>query len=90
MALNVDVLGEGDPLVVLPSFSLGRRAMARAVEPFSVGDRWARLYVDLPGTGSSPAGEPHSDAVLDQVVGTVEEHELRSRPPPGRRPTLAE
>ncbi len=75
MALNVDVLGEGEPLVILPSFSLDHRAMARAVEPaFSAVDGWARLYVDLPGTGSSAAGEPHSDAVLDEVVETVEEH----------------
>jgi len=75
MALNVEVLGEGEPLVVRPSFSLDHRAMARAVEPaFSAADGWRRLYVDLPGTGSSPAGEPHSDAVLDEVVATVEEH----------------
>ena len=33
---------------------------------------WQRLYVDLPGTGASPAGEPRSDAVLADVVAAVD------------------
>lgn len=39
--------------------------MVLAMEPaFRSAEGWARLYVDLPGTGSSPPGEPCSDAVL--------------------------
>jgi pimeloyl-ACP methyl ester carboxylesterase len=64
--------GEGRALVVLPSFGLARRAMARTVEPvFPSGAGWRRIYVDLPGTGRSPAGEPRSDDVLGAVVDTV-------------------
>lgn len=29
------------------------------------------MYLDLPGTGRSPAGEPRSDQVLDDVVDTI-------------------
>lgn len=54
--------------------------MARAFEPAFVGRRAgegsnsvARLYVDLPGTGRSPAVAPTSDAVLDAVVATIDD-----------------
>ena len=64
--------GEGLPIVVLPSFSLDGDAMAEAFEPALAGSPgWQRLYVDLPGTGASPAGEPRSDAVLDELASTV-------------------
>jgi pimeloyl-ACP methyl ester carboxylesterase len=72
MPLHVDRRGAGPPVVVLPSFGLDAAAMAAVVEPtFDAGDGWTRLYVDLPGTGRSPAGDPRSDAVLDAVVDTV-------------------
>lgn len=46
--------------------------MAEAVEPvFLDVPGWRRLYFDLPGTGGSPAGEPLSDVVLDEVVGAI-------------------
>ncbi len=73
MTLHVEAHGEGRPLVVLPSFSLDHQAMAATVEPVFTEDRaWRRLYVDLPGTGASPPGEPRSDAVIDAVLATIE------------------
>jgi pimeloyl-ACP methyl ester carboxylesterase len=73
VSLHVHMRGEGRPVVVLPSFSLDHDAMAEVVEPALAGTAgWSRLYVDLPGTGASPTGEPRSDAVLDDVVATVE------------------
>lgn len=73
VSLHIDVRGEGRPVVVLPSFSLDHNAMARVVEPVFAGTSgWSRCYVDLPGTGASPAGEPRSDAVLDDVVTAIE------------------
>lgn len=46
--------------------------MATTVEPvFADVCGWRCLYVDLPGTGASPPGEPRSDVVLDEVVGTI-------------------
>lgn len=75
MTLHTEVHGQGEPLVVLPSFSLDGRCTARALEPglARCGD-WARLYVDLPGTGASPGRHPTSDAVLAAVVDTVAAH----------------
>lgn len=73
MPLQVHTRGEGRPLIVLPSFSLDHNAMAEALEPvFAVTSGWSRCYVDLPGTGASPPGEPRSDAVLDDIVRTID------------------
>lgn len=73
MPVQVHTRGEGRPVVVLPSFSLDHNAMAEAVEPvFTATAGWSRLYVDLPGTGASPAGEPRSDAVLDEVAAAID------------------
>jgi len=45
--------------------------MAAAFEPVFTGiTGLCRIYIDLPGTGDSPAVEPHSDAVLEAVVET--------------------
>lgn len=72
MTLHLQVHGSGRPLVVLPSFSLDHAAMAAAVETvFAEQSGWRRLYIDLPGTGGSPRGQPRSDVVLDEVVGTI-------------------
>lgn len=58
---------------MLPSFSLDHAAMAEAVEPaFNDTVGWKRMYFDLPGTGGSPPGEPHSDAVLDDVINAIQ------------------
>ncbi len=63
----------GRPIVVLPSFSLDHNAMSEAFEPaFAGAQGWQRLYVDLPGTGASPAGEPRSDIVLEDLIATIE------------------
>lgn len=73
MPLHLQGYGEGRPIVVLPSFTLTHEAMAAVFEPvFAASPGWRRLYVDLPGTGGSPAGDPRSDVVLDEVVATVE------------------
>jgi pimeloyl-ACP methyl ester carboxylesterase len=57
---------------VLPSFGLDHAAMGEAVEPVFVDlSGWRRLYVDLPGTGDSPPGEPRSDVVLDVPIETI-------------------
>lgn len=72
MTLHLQSHGSGRDLVVLPSFSLDHAAMAATVEPaFADLGGWRRLYVDLPGTGGSPSGQPSSDAVLDEIVGTI-------------------
>jgi pimeloyl-ACP methyl ester carboxylesterase len=67
------VAGTGRPIVVLPSLGLGHSAMRVAFEPaFSSATDWSRRYLDLPGTGGSPPGEPTSDAVLADVIATLD------------------
>ena len=50
--------GEGMPLLILAGFSLDHGVMKGAVEPLFV-ERggWQRIYVDMPGTGYTPAVE---------------------------------
>lgn len=73
MLLDSYVAGTGRPIVVLPSLGLGHSAMRAAFEPaFSSATDWSRRYLDLPGTGGSPPGEPTSDAVLADVIATLD------------------
>ena len=76
MTLHIQEQGESNdnPIIVLPSFGFDHASMAAAIEPvFAELSGWRRLYVDLPGTGDSPAHcPPLSDAVLDAVVTTVQ------------------
>jgi pimeloyl-ACP methyl ester carboxylesterase len=82
MPLYVHGIGDRDgiPIVVLPCFSLDHVAMASVFEPVlsQRPDSW-RLYLDLPGTGRSPSGEPRSDAVLSEVQKAIES-KLGDRP----------
>lgn len=72
MVLPVRILGTGPPVVLLPWFGLDQAVMAAAFEPvFAATSGWCRIYVDLPGTGQSPAIEPRCDAVLETVLETV-------------------
>lgn len=71
MPLSATVLGEGRPIVLLPGFALDSSVMAMACEPAFTDTRWQRIYLDLPGTGGSPAGEPTSEAVLADVQKSI-------------------
>lgn len=61
--------------MLLPGFALDAAVMAAACEPaFASASKdiaGQRIYLDLPGTGGSPAGEPSSEAVLIAVRDTV-------------------
>jgi pimeloyl-ACP methyl ester carboxylesterase len=72
MPLAATILGDGQPIVLLPWFGHDGSAMARAFEPVFVPESpWQRIYLDPPGTGDSSPVEPSSDAVLDAVGETV-------------------
>jgi pimeloyl-ACP methyl ester carboxylesterase len=72
VALTVEVRGDGTPVVLLPWFGLSHAVMAAAFEPiFTQVEDWRRIYVDLPGTGTSPPVAPASDAVLDAVQNYI-------------------
>jgi pimeloyl-ACP methyl ester carboxylesterase len=72
MALSTTICGDGHPIVLLPWFAHDGAAMAQAFEPvFSADSPWCRIYLDLPGTGSSSPVHATSNAVLDAVSDTV-------------------
>jgi pimeloyl-ACP methyl ester carboxylesterase len=48
--LEVEVLGEGRPMVFVHGLAVDRRVMQAAFEPV---DNWRRVYIDLPGHGGS-------------------------------------
>jgi pimeloyl-ACP methyl ester carboxylesterase len=66
------ISGAGRPVVILPWFGLDSAVAMEAFEPVFHGIAgWRRIYIDLPGTGRSPAVLPCSDAVLHAVGDTV-------------------
>ncbi len=71
--LSCTSVGEGAPLVVLPAYGLDHVAMAASYEPgLAARSGVRRVYMDLPGTGASPAVGPSSDAVLAAVEESLE------------------
>ena len=66
-------------MVVLPWGGVSGAVMAAAFEPAFSDTDTRRLYVDLPGTGSSATVDATSDAVLDAVHETVDSL-VRSEP----------
>jgi pimeloyl-ACP methyl ester carboxylesterase len=73
MALRTTIVGMGAPVVLLPWYAHDAAVMALAFEPVFAGTTGLRrIYLNLPGTGGSPAVEPTSDAVLDAVQDAVE------------------
>ncbi len=73
MTLATDIRGSGRPLILLPWFSLDHTAMMAAFEPLDL-DGFQRIYVDLPGVGSSPAGPDTSDDIVDMLGELVGRH----------------
>ncbi|HEY9408566.1 MAG TPA: alpha/beta hydrolase [Jiangellaceae bacterium] len=74
MTLAARSAGTGTPVVCLPWFGLDGSVTAAALEPaLSDWPGLERRYVDLPGTGGSPAGALTSDGVLDAVEEYVAE-----------------
>jgi pimeloyl-ACP methyl ester carboxylesterase len=74
MILATNIIGSGRPLVVLPTAGLDGNAMATVFEPIFLQEFdtvWQRIYVDLPGTGSSPAGKPFADSIIDSIQETI-------------------
>jgi pimeloyl-ACP methyl ester carboxylesterase len=66
------VNGQGRPIVVLPWFGSSGQFAACAVEPATIDvPGYQRVYLDLPGTGESPACAASSDAVLAEVAEWV-------------------
>jgi pimeloyl-ACP methyl ester carboxylesterase len=75
MRLACDDLGQGMPVVCLPPFNLDRSVMAAAMEPVLARRRGLRrIYVDLPGHGESPPGEPTAEFAVGAVSSFLDAH----------------
>jgi pimeloyl-ACP methyl ester carboxylesterase len=80
--INYVTIGEGRPVVILHGFGVDHRQMTGCLEPIFVKRKqWKRIYIDLPGMGSSFADlkMANSDKVLqlissliDKVIGQKE------------------
>ena len=56
--VEVEIRGEGRPILLLHGWSADRRYMLADLEPvFSSVPGWRRIYLDLPGHGGTPAPE---------------------------------
>ncbi|BDZ59832.1 alpha/beta fold hydrolase [Barrientosiimonas endolithica] len=69
--LSTEIVGEGTPVVALHGFGPDRRLMAGMLEPVFAGtEGYRRIYLDLPGCGSSAAREIRS---TPDVLAAVEQ-----------------
>lgn len=72
--VEVEVHGQGTPLLALHGWSVDRRLMTGCLEPlFAPDDGWLRVYPDLPGRGGTPAhaSVDSSDATADLLLGVM-------------------
>jgi pimeloyl-ACP methyl ester carboxylesterase len=66
--LEVEIIGEGRPLLFVHGLAVDRRVMTASFEPLA--DGWRRIYVDLPGHGASRGDPAHASA--DELVDALE------------------
>jgi pimeloyl-ACP methyl ester carboxylesterase len=64
--LEVEIRGDGRPLVLLHGLAVDRRVLVESCEP-AIGAGWRRIYVDLPGHGGS-RGNPERASADDLVA----------------------
>jgi pimeloyl-ACP methyl ester carboxylesterase len=70
-----EAFGEGRPVIMLPGWSLSHHHMVYDMEPLFTGrDGWKRLYLDLPGTGRTPAKDwiTNQDKILEIVLDFID------------------
>jgi pimeloyl-ACP methyl ester carboxylesterase len=65
--IEVEVVGEGRPILFVHGLAADRRLMAAAFEPLP--DGWRRIYIDLPGHGGSRGDPVHASA--DELVDVI-------------------
>jgi pimeloyl-ACP methyl ester carboxylesterase len=71
--VEVEVVGEGRPMVFLHGLAVNKSVMSAAFEPLP--ETWRRIYIDLPGHGGTPAKLElaSSDALVDLIDAVVKE-----------------
>ena len=73
--VHYEALGEGRPIVMLHGWSVDHRHMVSDMEPlFRQRDGWKRIYLDLPGHGTTPGKDwiSNQDRMLDVVLDFID------------------
>jgi pimeloyl-ACP methyl ester carboxylesterase len=73
--IEVEIRGEGRPILLVHGWSADRRYMIADLEPvFTEATGWQRVYFDLPGHGATPAPDwlGHQDQVLAILRGLID------------------
>ena len=73
--VHYEALGEGRPIVMLHGWSVDHRHMVSDMEPlFRQRDGWKRIYLDLPGHGTTPGKDwiTNQDRMLDVVLDFID------------------
>jgi pimeloyl-ACP methyl ester carboxylesterase len=75
ITVHYELLGEGRPIIMLHGWGCDHRYMVSDMEPvFRQRDGWKRIYLDLPGHGTSPGKDwiTNQDKILDVVLDFIE------------------
>lgn len=72
-----EIVGEGRPIVMVHGMGVDHRTMKGCMEPIfqNRGDKWQRIYFDLPGMGSTKGADwiANSDGMLRFVLAFIDE-----------------
>jgi len=75
ITVHYEMLGEGRPIILLHGWSMDHRHMVSDMEPlFRHRDGWKRIYLDLPGHGTTPGKDwiTNQDMILDVVLDFID------------------
>jgi pimeloyl-ACP methyl ester carboxylesterase len=75
ITVHYEMLGEGRPIIMLHGWSMDHRHMVSDMEPlFRQHDGWKRIYIDLPGHGTTPGKDwiTNQDKILDVVLDFID------------------
>ena len=75
ITVHYELFGEGRPIIMLHGWSCDHRYMVSDMEPlFRQRDGWKRIYLDLPGHGSTPGKDwiTNQDKILDVVLDFID------------------
>lgn len=78
--VNYEIIGEGQPLVMIHGLVCDMRLMKGCMEPIfksmgSKGEKYKRIYIDLPGMGKSESVEEiaSSDKILEVLISFIKD-----------------
>lgn len=64
-----DIVGEGEPLLIIHGFAIDHRSLKGTVEESLQSNMYKRIYIDLPGMGKSPA--PNKPINADDLLNSL-------------------